>query len=133
MTNIYERMAAVSNRRLSPATSAPGTFGQETIELVRITPGAAPANPWDAPNPPVQTRTKLKGASFGVSKELVGTPVPSGGAIVATDLYVIVAPWGGEYEPADMLELNGAPVTILRVENIPAFGTVSAIRFFVRQ
>jgi hypothetical protein len=123
-------MAGVSKRLLRP-TSQNG-LGQGKIELVRLTPGTPPVNPWDPPTAPTLTKTTLNGAATGVGKELVGTPVAVGNAIVATDLSVIVAPWGGAYDPADKLELDGKPVTILKVENIPAVGTVSAIRFIVR-
>ena len=127
MASIYERMAAVSNKLLDPAR-----FGQGTIELVRYTPGAAPANSWDPPNPPTRTVTTLKGAASGVSASLVGSTIAPGVQVETTDLQVIVAPWGGEYDPADVLEIDGDPVTILSFERIPAAGTVSVIRFIVR-
>jgi|TARA_R100000479_G_scaffold176487_1_gene131334 hypothetical protein len=127
MASIYERGRALSQRLLDPSR-----FGQGTIELVRYTPGAAPANEWDPPNPPIPSRTVLKGAASGVSASLVGSTIANGVQVETTDLQVIVAPWGGEYETTDVLEIDGDPVTVLSYENIPAAGTVSVIRFIVR-
>jgi hypothetical protein len=130
VADIYERMQATAQRLLAP-TSA-GGLGQGKIELVTYTPGAAPTNAWDPPAPPTRAATTLRGVARGVGKELIGAPVDNNGQIVATDRQVIVAPWGGSYEPGQVLEIDGAPVTVLKVENIPAAGTVCAIRFLVR-
>lgn len=127
--DFYTQMAGVARDLLAPTSR--GGLGQGKIELVRYT-DAPPVNPWDAPLPPTRTATTLNGAARGVSKEMIGAPVDNGGQIVATDLVVIVAPWDGQYEPADVLEIDGKPVTILSVSNIPAAGIVSAIRFIVR-
>lgn len=69
----------------------------------------------------------------GVGKELVGTPVENGGQVIATDLLVTVAPWGGDVQPTQRLEVDGSPVIILSVKNIPAAGTVVAIQMVVRR
>lgn len=130
MTDFYADMAQVAKDMLAP--TGEGGLGQGSIQLVRYTPGDAPAHPWEPPATETRTVTVLNGAASGVAKELVGTPVENGGQIVATDRQVIVAPWGGGYEPADVLELDGIPVTILSVKNIPAVGTVCAVRFVVR-
>ncbi len=131
MADFYDEMADVVREMLAPTSQ--GGLGQGTIELVRYIDGAAPANPWDPPATPSREITVLDGAARGVGKELIGAPVETGGQIVATDLQVIVAPWGGAVEPADVLEIDGAPVTILKVENIPAAGTVCAVKFVVRR
>ena len=130
MLDFYQDMAQMAREVLAPTSE--GGLGQGEIELVRYVPGPPPANPWDPPSQPERDVTVLDGAARGVSKELIGAPVENGGQIIATDLQVIVAPWGGEYGPTDTLEIDGAPVTVLRVENIPAAGTVCAIRFLVR-
>lgn len=127
--DFYTQMAGVARDLLAPTSR--GGLGQGKIELVRYV-DTPPVNPWDAPSPPTRTATTLNGAARGVSKEMIGAPVDNGGQIVATDLVVIVAPWGGQYAPADVLEIDGKPVTILSVSNIPAAGIVSAIRFIVR-
>lgn len=129
--DFYDEMRAAATELLAP-TSQDG-LGQGSIQLVRYVEAAPPANPWDPPAPPTRQVTILNGVARGVGKELIGTPVENGGQIVATDLQVIVSPWGGTYQPTDVLEIDGEPVTILRVRNIPAAGTVCAIRFVVRQ
>lgn len=131
MDDFYASMRQTAIDLLAPTSE--GGLGQGTIELVRYVVAPAPANPWDPPAPQEREITVLDGAARGVGKEMIGTPVENGGQIVATDLQVIVAPWGGAYEPADVLELDDKSVTILKVENIPAVGTVCAVRFVVRQ
>lgn len=130
MGEFYSDMAQMARELLAPTSK--GGLGQGTIELVRYLDGPPPANPWDPPAQPERDITVLDGVARGVGKELIGAPVENGGQVVATDLVVIVAPWGGEYQPADTLEIDGAPVTVLRVENIPAAGIVCAVRFLVR-
>lgn len=131
MADIYERMRATAQRLLAPTSE--GGYGQGSIALVVYVAGPAPAQPWEPPAPPTRQVTDLSGVVSGVGKELIGAPVETGGQIVATDLQVIVAPWGGEYEPSQVLEIDGVPVAILKIENIPAAGTVVAIRFLVRR
>lgn len=127
----YEDMAQTARDLLAPTDE--GGLGQGTIALVRHVPGAPSANPWDPPATPSREVTVLDGAARGVGKDLIGAPVETGGQIVATDLQVIVAPWGGEYAAGQVLEIDGAPVTVLKVENIPAAGPVCAVRFVVRR
>jgi hypothetical protein len=131
VADFYDEMADVVREMLAPTSE--GGLGQGSIALVRSVEGVAPTNPWDAPAAPTRQVTTLDGAARGVGKELIGAPVETGGQIVATDLQVIVAPWGGAVDPADVLEIDGAPVTILKVENIPAAGTVCAVKFVVRR
>ena len=131
MPDIYERMRATAQRLLAPTSE--GGYGQGSIALVSYVPGSPPATEWSPPSPPTREDTPLSGAVRGVGKELIGAPVENGGQIVATDLQVIVAPWGGEYEAGQVMEIDGAPVTILKIENIPAAGTACAIRFIVRR
>ncbi len=130
MADFYDEMRQTAIDLLAP-TSEDG-LGQGSIALVRYVPGPAPANPWDAPSEPTREVTPLNGAARGVGKELIGAPVETGGQIVATDLVIIVAPWDGAYEPADVLELDGKPVTVLSIKNIPAVGIVCAVQFVVR-
>lgn len=127
----YERMRATATRLLAPTDE--GGLGQGKIELVRYVPGAEPTNPWDPPAEPSREVTTLDGVARGVGKELVGLPVETGGQIVATDLVVLVAPWGGEYGPGWVLEVDGLPVTVLRVRNIPEAGITCAIQFVARR
>lgn len=131
MLDFYDEMADVTRELLAPTSE--GGLGQGSIELIRYIGTAEPTNPWDPPAPQEREITVLDGAANGVSKQLVGTPVETGGQIVTTDLQVIVAPWGGEYEPGNVLELDGSPVTVLEVRNLPAVGITCAIRFVVRR
>jgi hypothetical protein len=124
---IYTRARATADRLLAPAK-----FGAGTIKLVRktITPAT---NSWE--NPTITTMTEpLKAQAFGVSKELVGLPAnePENGVVLATDKMVIAAVPVMGYRPGDLLAIDGAPVTIISVKNIPGAGTVSAIKFIVR-
>jgi hypothetical protein len=131
MADFYVEMAQATRELLAPTSE--GGLGQGEIALVAYIDGPAPANPWDPPALPERDITLLDGAARGVAKELIGAPVENGGQIVATDLQVIVAPWGGTYQPGQVLEIDGSPVTILKIDNIPAAGPVCAIRFLVRQ
>lgn len=130
MADFYEQMAGVANELLAPTSQ--GGLGQGVIKLVKYT-AVPPTNPWDLPAPPARTETTLKAAARGVSKEFIGQEYAPGNPIVATDLIIIVAPWGGTYEPGDSIEIDGRPTTVLRYDNIPAAGITSAIRFIVRQ
>lgn len=131
MPDFYTEMVGVTRELLAPTSE--GGLGQGDIALVRYVPGPPPANAWDPPAEDERDITVLDGAARGVGKDLIGAPVENGGQIVATDLSVIVAPWGGSYEPADVLEIDGLPVTVLRAQNIPAAGPACAVRFVVRR
>lgn len=126
--NLFTRMAEVSTRLLRDADD--GGFGSGTINLVRLTTTAG-AEVWE---PPTTTRVvvPLRANAFGVSAQLVGVEVAPGVAIVASDKRVISAPIAGGYKPEDILEIDGKPVTVLRVKNIVGAGIVSAVEFIVR-
>ena len=130
MADIFSDMAAVATELLAPASE--GGFGSGTIKLVRLVAGAAPANEWDPPGPPTRQEILLRANAFGVHSNLVGTEASPGVAILATDKRVISAPIPGGYRPADLMEIDGKPVTILQVKNIVGAGTTSAIQFLVR-
>lgn len=127
MADFYSEMRQMAEELLAPTSK--GGLGQGSIVLSRqsSTPGA---NPWD---PPVITTTTetLKGAVRGVSKELIGAEV-GGTVILASDRQVICAPPQMGYTAGDTLVVDGVPVHIVAVENIPAAGTVSAVRFIIR-
>lgn len=131
MSDIYTRMRAVGARLLAPTSE--GGYGQGSIELIRYVEGDAPTNPWDQPETPAREINVLDGVARGVGKELIGSPVETGGQIVATDLQVTVTPWGGDFNPGDVLEIDGEPVTVLSVKNVPAAGLPVVVRFVVRR
>lgn len=130
-TDFYQDMRQVARELLAPTNE--GGLGQGDIELIRFIPGPKPANKWDPPSPPERDITVLDGIARGVGKEMIGAPVETGGQIIATDLQVVVAAWGGSYQPGNVLEVDGTPVTVLKVEQIPAAGIACAHRFVVRR
>lgn len=130
MTDFYEQMAAVAAKLLAPTSE--GGLGQGDVRSVTYTPAPPPANSWEPPGDPAPTPIVLKAAVRGVSEEYIGAPANDGSLIVGTDLQVIAAPWGGEYEAGAELQIDGKSVTVLRVMPIPAAGTVSAVKFIVR-
>lgn len=125
--DFYADMARMANDLLAPTNQ--GGLGQGSIVLSRqsSTPGA---NPWD---PPVTTTTTetLKGAVRGVSKELIGVEV-GGTVVLASDRQAICAPPSMGYTAGDTLVVDGVPVIIISVQNIPAAGITSAVRFIIR-
>ena len=126
MASIYDRGAALAARLL-----APEKYGQGVIILARSTPGTPNEEaPWEPVTPTVTNET-LKGAARGVDSRLVGTEV-GGAVILASDRQVICAPPVMQYQAGDTLSIDGAPVHVISVENIPAAGTVSAVKFIVR-
>lgn len=129
MPDFYTELGQVVTELLSPTSL--GGLGQGSITLVKYT-AVAPAEPWLPSPSPTETRVSLLGAARGVGKDLIGAPVENGGQIVATDLMVIVAPFAGGVDPTDVLEIDGAPVTILSVQRVPEAGITSAWKFVVR-
>lgn len=128
MADFYSEMAQMANDLLAP-TSQNG-LGQGTIILSRLIPGQPPANPWEPPTHTAQSET-LRGAVRGVSKELVGVEV--GGIVIqASDRQAICAVPTMDYTAGDTLSVDGVPVHIVAVQNIPAAGITSAVRFIIR-
>ena len=127
MADFYESMRRTAEELLAPTSQ--GGLGQGSIILSRQSsvPGD---NPWD---PPVVTTTTepLHGAVRGVSKELIG--VEAGGTVIlASDRQAICAPPKMGYTAGDTLVVDGVPVHIVAVQNIPAAGVTSAVRFIIR-
>jgi len=127
MADFYSEMAQMAEELLAPTSE--GGLGQGSIVLSRQTsvPGD---NPWDPPVTASITET-LKGAVRGVSKELIGEEV-GGTVILASDRQAICAPPSMGYTAGDTLVVDDVPVHIVAVQNIPAAGTVSAVRFIIR-
>lgn len=132
MADFFDEMAAVARDLLKPSDQ--GGLGARTgaIKYVRYTPGAPPSQPWEQPSQPTPVELPVRAQSFGVHKRLVGTEIANT-VIMATDKYVICERIPDGYKPADVIEIDGAPTTIISVERIPAAGVISAIRFIVRQ
>lgn len=128
MADIYTRLQGTTRRLLRPA--AQGGLGQGEIVLTRKTPGTPGPNPWD-PVEPVTRAETLRGAVRGVSQRLVGTEM-GGTVILASDRQAICEVPQMQYQAGDTLSVDGTPVHIIAFERIPAGGTTSAVKFFIR-
>ena len=131
VADFFDEMAKMARDVLKPSDQ--GGLGARTgsIKYVRLTP-AAPGNPWEPPGTPTRTEIPVRAQAFGMNKQLVGTQIENN-VLMATDLYVICERIPNGYDPADIIEIDGVDVTILGVQNIPAAGIVSAVKFFVRR
>lgn len=129
MSDFYTQMGQVAAELLAP--TGQGGLGQGNVVLSRKIPGTPdPDAPW-IPVEPTNQRETLRAAVRGVSKELVGTEAGST-VIVASDRQAICAPITMGYTAGDTLIVDGVPVHIVAVSNIPAAGITSAIRFIIR-
>ncbi len=129
MADFYAEMAAMTRELLAPTSQ--GGLGQGVITLTRSTPGIPdPEASWEPVEPITQTIT-IKGAVRGVSKELIGTEV-GGAVILASDRQAICEVPSIEYTAGDVLSVDGKPVHVINVQNIPAAGLTSAVRFIIR-
>lgn len=129
MCDFYTQMGQVAAELLAP--TGQGGLGQGNVVLSRKIPGTPdPDAPW-IPVEPTNQRETLRAAVRGVSKELVGTEAGST-VIVASDRQAICAPITMGYTAGDTLIVDGVPVHIVAVSNIPAAGITSAIRFIIR-
>jgi hypothetical protein len=115
----YDEMKAVADELL-------GEFAQGTVTLSRVVQTPA-VNDWDEPSEAVTAYT-LQAVVRGVSKQFI-----DGTTILATDLQATVAVPSVVPVPNDLLLLDGDAVTVLRVDAIPAVGTVCAYRLFLRR
>lgn len=129
MTDFYSDLAAMA-RSLLAATSA-GGLGQGRIEITHVEPGVVdPDAPW-IPVEPTRTTVEIRGAVRGVDKRLVGTEA-GGTVILASDRVAITEVPPIPYTAGDTLSIDGVPVHIIQVEDIPAAGIRSAVRFLIR-
>ena len=127
--SFYEDMANVTRELLAP-TSQNG-LGQGNVVLSRKIPGTPDEDqPW-LPAEDTFERETLRAAVRGVSKELVGTEAGST-VILASDRQAICAVPAMGYTAGDTLIIDDIPVHIVAVQNIPAAGITSAIRFIIR-
>ncbi len=125
----YDDMQAMARDLLKPDSQ--GGLGQGTITLTRMVPGTPnPDTPW-IPVEDIPHTVTIKGAVRGVSKELIGTEVGSA-VIVASDRIAITEVPSIQYTAGDTLSVDGKPVMVLNVQNIPAAGVTSAVRFIIR-
>lgn len=129
MSDFYTSMGQVAAELLAPTSQ--GGLGQGNVVLSRTIPGTPnPDAPWEPVEDTYQTET-LRAAVRGVGKQLVGVEV-GGTVILASDRQAICAPISMGYTAGDTLVVDGKPVHIISVENIPEAGIVSAVRFIIR-
>lgn len=129
MADIYDRGQALTRRLLRPGSQ--GGMGQGSVVLTRTIKGEVdPEQPWVIPVDTTESET-IRAAVRGVSKELVGKGVGET-VIVESDRQAITELPKGTYTAGDVLSIDGKPVHILSVTNIPAAGTVCAVRFLIR-
>lgn len=129
MADFYSEMNQMARDLLKPTSQ--GGLGQGEITLTRTTPGTPNEDePWVPVEPTVTTET-LDGAVDGVDKRLVGTEAGST-VILASDRQAIVTVPAMNYTAGDVLSVDGVPVHIVSVENIPAAGIAAAVRFIIR-
>lgn len=129
MADFYEEMADMTRELLAPTSE--GGLGQGIITLTRSTSGTPdPDRPWEPVEPTRQTE-RLNGAVRGVDSRLVGTEA-GGSVILSSDRVATCTVPAMGYQAGDTLSVDGAPVHILSVENIPAAGTTTAAKFIIR-
>lgn len=114
----YNRMQAVASRLLNVAAQGEiSVVGQVT----RI-PGPTPLSP-----PTITTTYELTSCvARGVSSKYV-----DGETIIATDLQLVLR-YDAEVAVGDIIKIDNASRAVIRVDHIPAAGTVCAKRVFVR-
>lgn len=116
----YEDMAGIASEVLAE-------FKQGSITLTKTVPGEPdPSTPW-IPGEPVEVTYSIDATAKAVSEEFI-----NGTTIVATDIEIVSAVFGADPDPADQMEIEGRPMTTIKVMRIPAAGTVVAWRFIVR-
>ena len=120
MSTFYEEMADVASEVLAE-------FHQGVIILSKTVPGEPDAStPW-IPGEPVTVAHTLNATAKPVSEEFI-----NGTTIVATDIEITAAVFGADPDPADQMEIDGQPMTIIEVMRIPAAGTVVVWKLIVR-
>jgi len=127
MADFYQQLQQMARGLLAPTSQ--GGLGQGQIVLTRIIKGVPP-NEWTAAVDTTESEP-IRGAVRGVSKELIGAEV-GGAVILASDRQAICEVPSQPYTAGDILSIDGVPVHILSVTNIPAAGVTSAVKFIIR-
>lgn len=124
----FQDMANMPRDMLKPESN--GGLGTGVVQLKRIVSSEPdPNNPWG--NSTTETVETLDAAVLGTDSKMVGTTMGST-VLMASDLVVVAAVPKMQVESGDTLTIDGRNVKILSVQPIPAAGTMSAIKFFVR-
>lgn len=129
MVGFYDEMAAMVRDLTKPDTQ--GGLGQGSLAIIRLVPGVQdPTKPWEPVSPKEQPEP-LDGAARGIGSKLVGTEV-NGVVLNISDRVAITTVPSIPYTAGDKFSVDGKIVTVLHVENIPAAGIASAVRWFIR-
>ena len=119
---IYKRGQDTAKRLLDK-------FQQGAISHVR---DGAPTGPeWD-PQPGLPDVTPVVGAVRGVSQHYVGHPLENGMMITQSDLMATLPEFGIDPSTSDRLNIDGRDYAIIKVERIPAAGTLIVWKVFIR-
>lgn len=129
MTDFYSEMADMARDLLQPTSS--GGLGQGYLTISREGESTPGENPWDPVIPGERIVEKLDGAVRGIDKRMIGTEV-GGVVLMASDRQAVCAVPKLEFQPGDTFAVDGKPVQVIAMENIPAAGTPSAVRFIIR-
>lgn len=97
--------------------------GSSSEQVITSTPAA---NEWDLPSETV-AETVLDAVARGVSEKYV-----DGENIISTDLQMTIAAVDFTATAGMNIKIDGKAVTVLRVDAVPAMGTVVVWRVFVR-
>ena len=117
MADLYTRMRGRATRLLDK-------YGQGSVAYIQ--PGSV-SGPGYAPVVGTPTTHTLDATVTGVAQQYV-----DGTTILATDLMVMCSVFGAEPTVAGHLTIDGRTLQIVRVDRVPAAGTVIVWRLFVR-
>lgn len=112
----YSKLAAKTAKILD-------RFDQGNIFAIR--PGEPTGPDWD-PRPGDPVVTPLKAVAFGVSKQYID------GLITGADIEVTAAPWGEDPDTSHTIRIGAREHEIIRINRIPAAGTLVAWQIFVK-
>ena len=129
MADFYADVADMARDLLKPTSL--GGLGQGYLTISREGPYTPGPNPWDPVVPGERVVEKLDGAVRGIDKRMIGTEVGSV-VLMASDLQAICAVPVLIWQPGDTFAVDGKPVQVIAIENIPAAGTPAAVRFIIR-
>lgn len=121
MADFYTKMQGIASDLLT-------RFNQGEIILLRVTPGAGPAN---NPGPATEAPTTLKATARPAKGSVLLAP---GTLIKLGDLKVVAkVEAGAEPSTKDRMTINGQKYNIIRFDKIPASGVTVAWVFYVRR
>ena len=122
MSSFYGNLQSTAKRLMKQ-------FKQGAVYHVRD--GDPTGDPWN-PQPGVPIETPVDATVSGVSQMYVGQPLENGTMISQSDLVVTIPDFGLAPLLGDRIKLDGVIKNIIKIDRIPAAGTVIAWRVFIR-